>query len=154
MSPSAGFLVTLSPQKMCLSSQTHLPILLPCDLTDPAQQWAWLAGARLVHTQSSRCLWAGPGPHLSPRPVELGGCGEAPAWSCSDPNGAFGLADAHLIVHETRLVIGGHVQTSEWRKYYVDSGGNARMTSLCPDSGERKRHHRRCAQDGFLEGQI
>lgn len=150
MSPSAGFLVSLSPQTLCLSSQSHLLILLPCDITDPAQQWAWLAGARLVHTQSSRCLWADPGLHLSARPVQLGGCGEAPAWGCSHADGAFGLADAGK--RGTRLVIGGKVQTSEWRKYYVDSGGNERVTSLCPDSGERKQHHHRCAEDGFLEG--
>lgn len=149
VSPSAGFLVLLSPQT-CLSSQAHLLILLPCDITDPAQQWAWLSGARLVHTQSSRCLWAGPGPHLSARPVHLGGCGEAPAWGCSDTDGAFRLADAGK--DGTRLVIGGSAQTGEWRKYDLDSEGNARMTSLCPDSGERKQHHHRCAEGRFLEG--
>lgn len=140
----------LSPQKVCLSSQTHLPILLPCDLTDPAQEWAWLAGARLVHTQSSRCLWAGPGPRLSARPVELGGCGEAPAWGCSHPNGAFGLADARLYLSRDgpRLVVGGNVQTPAWKKYYMDSGGNERMTSVCPDPGEKKQHHHRCSWRG------
>lgn len=150
MSPSAGFLVLLSPQTLCLSSQAHLLILLPCDITDPAQQWAWLSGARLVHTQSSRCLWAGPSPHLSDRPVQLGACGEAPAWGCSDTDGAFRLADARK--HITRLVIGGSPQKAEWRKRDLHSGGIARMTSLCPDSGERKQYHYRCAEGGFGEG--
>lgn len=148
MSSSAGFLVMLSPQKLCLSSQTHLLMLRPCDLTDPAQEWAWLSGARLLHTQSSRCAWAGPGLHLSARPLQLGGCGEAPAWGCSRTDGAFGLADERLGKEGTRLLIGRNVQTSEWRKYFTDAGGNARMTSLCPNSGERKQHRYRCAEDG------
>lgn len=152
--PPAGFLVMLSPHKLCLSSQSHLLILLPCDVTDSAQEWAWLTRARLLHTQSSRCLWADPGLHLSARPVGLGDCGKAPAWGCSHTDGAFGLADTRLYLRKdgTRLVIGGNVQTSEWGKYYVDSGGNARMTSLCPDSGERKQRLYRCAEDGFLGG--
>lgn len=137
----------LSPQRLCLSSQSHLSTLLPCDIRDPAQQWAWLPGARLVHTQSSRCLWAGAGLQLSARPVQLGGCGEAPAWGCSGADGAFGLADArwHLRRHKARLAAGGEAQTPAWRKLDVDSGGNAWMTSLCPDSGERRPHQDRCA---------
>lgn len=154
VSPPAGFLVSPSPHKLCLSSQDHLLVLLPCDISDPAQQWAWLAGARLVHTQSSRCLWADPGLHLSARPVALGGCGAAPAWGCSRTDGAFGLADARSYLGNpgARLLIGGKAQPSEWRRYYLDSGGNARTTSLCPDTGEGERHGYRCAEDGSLEG--
>lgn len=131
----------MSPQKLCLSSQNQRLILERCDITDPAQQWAWMGGARLLHARSSRCLWADPSPHLPAhaRPTKLSGCREAPAWSCFNADGAFELADTHLflIKQGARLVIGGNMQASEWSRYDVDSGGNARMTSLCADAGER-----------------
>lgn len=140
--PPAGFLVTLSPHKSCLSSQRRQLVLVPCDPADPAQKWAWLAGARLVHEQSSRCLWADPSPHLPghAHPVKLSGCRQAPAWSCSNTGRRFGLADTHLYLRKqaTGLVVGGSVPPSEWRRYDVDSGGNERMTSLCTDAGERR----------------
>lgn len=135
----------LSPKRLCLLSQSQLVILGRCDVTNPAQQWAWLGGARLIHTQSSRCLWADPSPRLPvhARLAKLSDCREAPAWSCYNTNGAFGLAETHLYLKKqgSRLVIGGNVQKSEWRKYDVDSGGNRLITSLCPETGERKQDH-------------
>lgn len=60
--------------------------------------------------------------------------------------GAFGLAETHMYLKKQgpRVVIGGNLQTSEWRKYDVDSGGNQLMTSLCPETGERKQNHSGC----------
>lgn len=140
LSPPDAFLV-MSPQKLCLSSRNQRLILERCDVTNPAQQWAWLGGARLLHAQSSRCLWADPSPHLSAhaRPAKLIGCREAPAWSCFNTDGALEMADTHLFLKKqgARLAIGGNMRASEWSRYDVDSGGNARMTSLCADAGER-----------------
>ncbi|XP_056907723.1 uncharacterized protein LOC130536101 [Takifugu flavidus] len=137
--PPAGFLVSLSPHKSCLSSQRRQLVLVPCDLGDPAQRWAWLAGARLVHAQSSRCLWADPSPRLPghAHPAKLSGCREAPAWSCLDTDRGFGLADTHLYLrkHATGLVVGRNLPPSEWRRYDLDPGGRERMTSLCTDAG-------------------
>lgn len=140
---SAGFLIILSPRRLCLLSQSNRVILGRCDITNPAQQWAWLGGARLIHTQSSGCLWADPSPRLPvhARLVKLSDCSEAPGWSCY--NGALGLAETQMYLKKlgSRLVIRGNAQTSEWRKYDVDSGGNQLMTSLCPETGEREGDH-------------
>lgn len=139
---SAGFLIVLPPKRLCLLVQNQLVILGRCDVTNPAQQWTWLGGARLIHTQSTRCLWADPNPHLPVHAhlVRLGDCDEAPAWTCYNTKGAFGLAEENLYLKEqgVQLVIGGNIQTSEWRKYDINSGGNQRMTSLCPETGEGK----------------
>lgn len=138
---SAGFLIMLSPRRLCLSNQSQLVILAQCDITNPAQDWAWLDGARLIHTQSSRCLWADPGPRplAHARPTALSNCSQAPAWSCYDTHGALGLAETRLYLKKqgSQLVIGGNVQASEWRKYDVDSEGNQLITSLCPEPSER-----------------
>ncbi|XP_035521238.1 receptor-type tyrosine-protein phosphatase beta-like, partial [Morone saxatilis] len=134
----SGFLIMLTPRRLCLSTQNQLVILGRCDVSNPAQQWAWLGGARLIHNQSSRCLWADPSPHLPfhTRLAHLSHCSRAPAWSCYNEQGALGLADTQLYLKKLgeRVVIGGNLQTSEWRKYDVNSGGNQLMTSLCPGS--------------------
>lgn len=131
----------LTPKRLCLLTQSHVVILGRCDITNPAQQWAWLGGARLIHTQSSRCLWADPSPHLPlhTRLAKLTDCSGAPAWSCYGTEGAFRLAETHMYLKKqgTRVVVGGNLQTSEWRKYEVDTGGTQLMTSLCPETGER-----------------
>lgn len=136
VSPSAAFLIMSSPTKMCLSNDSQHVILARCDLTDPAQDWAWLDGARLVHTRSSRCLW----PPGRDRPARLSSCSQAaPAWSCHDPHGALGLAETHLYLSTQgpQLVIGANQLASQWRKYYVDSNGNQLFMSLCREPGER-----------------
>ncbi|XP_070763030.1 receptor-type tyrosine-protein phosphatase beta-like [Enoplosus armatus] len=134
----SGFVIMLTPRRLCLLTQSQAVVLGRCDVTNPAQQWMWLGGARLIHTQSSRCLWADPSPHLPlhARLAKLSDCSRAPAWSCYNTNGAFGLAKTHMYLKKqgSRVVIGGNLQTSEWRKYDVDSGGNQLMTSLCPET--------------------
>ncbi len=132
----------LTPRGLCLLNRSQAIILGRCDLTNPAQQWAWVGGARLIHSQSSRCLWADPSPHLPnhARLAKLSDCGEAPAWSCYNTLGALRLAETHLYLKKqgSRLVIGGNTQNLEWRKYDVDSGGNQQIMSLCPETGERQ----------------
>lgn len=139
---SATFLIVLPSRKLCLQPQGEQVILERCDFSNPAQQWVWLGGARLIHAQSSRCLGVDLGPRLPPdaRLTKLGDCGEAPAWKCNNTNGALGLAEARLYLRTqgSRLVAGGGVQTSGWRKYDVDSVGNQLMASLCPETGERR----------------
>ncbi|XP_044048547.1 receptor-type tyrosine-protein phosphatase beta-like [Siniperca chuatsi] len=134
----SSFLIMLTPKRLCLLTQSQVVILGRCDVTNSAQQWAWVGGARLMHTQSSRCLWADPSPHLPlhARLAKLKDCSRAPAWSCYNTNGAFGLAETHMYLKKqgSRVVIGGNLQTSAWRKYDVDSGGNQLMTSLCPET--------------------
>lgn len=141
--PPAGFLLTLSPHTSCLSSRRRQLVLVPCDLADPAQRWAWLAGARLVHAQSSRCLWADTSHAHLPghaHPAKLSGCREAPAWGCFNGGRGFGLAQTHLYLRhqEAGLVVGGDTPPPEWRRYDVDAGGNERTRSLCTDAGERR----------------
>lgn len=122
----------LPSRKLCLRPQGEQVILERCDFTNPAQQWAWLGGARLIHAQSSRCLGVDLGPRLPPdaRLAKLSDCGEAPAWRCDNTNGVLETGG--------RLVAAGGVQTSGWRKYDVDSVGNQLMASLCPETGERR----------------
>lgn len=135
---SAGFLIVLSQRRLCLLFQNNLIILGRCDVTNPTQHWDWLDGARLIHTESSRCLWADPSPRLPDhaRLVKLSDCSKAPGWSCHDR--AFGLAGTQMYLKKqgSRLVIRGNAQTSEWTKYDVDSGGSLLMGSLCPETGE------------------
>ncbi|TMS01081.1 Receptor-type tyrosine-protein phosphatase beta, partial [Larimichthys crocea] len=133
-----GFLIMLTPRRLCLLSQSQIVILGRCDVTSPAHQWEWLGGARLINTLSSRCLWADPSPRLPlhARLAKLSDCSSAPAWSCDNNNGVFGLAETHMYLKKQglRVVIGGNIQMSEWRKYDEDSGGNQLMTSLCPET--------------------
>ncbi|XP_045892944.1 receptor-type tyrosine-protein phosphatase beta-like [Micropterus dolomieu] len=135
----SSFLVMLTTKSLCMQTRSQDVILGPCDVTNPAQQWEWLGGARLIHVQSSRCLWADPSPHLPPhaRLAKLRDCSAAPAWSCHNTDGAFGLVETRMYLKKQgpRVVIGGNrSQLSEWRKYYVDSGGNQLMTSLCSET--------------------
>ncbi|XP_054865436.1 receptor-type tyrosine-protein phosphatase beta-like isoform X3 [Amphiprion ocellaris] len=127
---SCAFLVSPSAN-MCLIPLDDLIILGCCDVTDPTHHWAWSSAARLVHTQSSRCLWAEPGSHL-----QLESCGASPAWSCSTSNGALGLALTHLYlnVQGAQVGLGDHLQTTGWRRSYEDAGGNLLFTSLCPET--------------------
>lgn len=140
---TAGFLVVLTPQRLCLTARSDVVILRQCDVTDPVHQWMWTDEARLIHTQSSRCLWANPSPRapLHTRLAKLSDCSRAPPWSCYDDKGALGLAETHMYLRKlgTRVVLGQNLQTSEWRKYKVDSRGEELMTSLCPMTGELRR---------------
>ncbi|KAM8892397.1 receptor-type tyrosine-protein phosphatase beta isoform 2-T2 [Spinachia spinachia] len=135
-SPVSGFLVMLTPENLCLFAKSQVVLLVQCNATNPAHQWAWLGGARLVHTQSSRCLWADSS-HLQPlnaRFVKLSKCSAASAWRCCNPSGALRLAETHLYLRKqgSQVVIGGNVQASKWRKY--NSGGIQQITSLCPQT--------------------
>uniref|UniRef100_A0A8D3E114 protein-tyrosine-phosphatase n=1 Tax=Scophthalmus maximus TaxID=52904 RepID=A0A8D3E114_SCOMX len=107
-------------------------------VTNPAHQWAWTGGARLIHTQSSRCLWANASPllPLHPRIPKLSDCSVVPPWSCSSTEGALGLADTHMYLMNpgSQAVVVGNLCTSGWRKYDVDPGGKWMLTSLCPDT--------------------
>ncbi|XP_034443915.1 uncharacterized protein LOC117763119, partial [Hippoglossus hippoglossus] len=132
----SGFLITVAPWRFCLTTQSQVIVLGRCDVTNPAHQWAWTGGGRLVHTQSSRCLWANGSPQLPPhtRLTKLSDCSGAPGWSCSE--GAFGLAETHMYLKKlgSRVVVEGNLQVSGWRKYDVDAEGNELLTSLCPDT--------------------
>lgn len=123
-----------TPRRLCLSTQNHAVILGRCDAANPAQHWAWLGGAKLLHTQSSMCLWADSSTHL-PAHAKLTECSSAPAWNCRDPNGAFGLADTDVLLKKPGawVTIGDNVQASD-----VDSGGSQLMISLCAQTGERR----------------
>lgn len=133
----------LTPQRLCLITRGQVVILGQCDVTNPAHQWAWTGEAQLIHAQSSRCLWADPSPHLPghARLAKLSNCSRAPVWSCSGSEGAFGLAETHLYLRKlgSRVVVGGDLRSSRWRRYNMDSGGTQLITSLCPDTGEFRR---------------
>eukprot|EP00064_Thunnus_orientalis_P020912 superscaffoldBa00006040_g21064 len=149
----AGFLVMLTPRKLCLLNHQQVVKLGRCDITNPAQQWAWSGGDRLMHTQSSLCLWADPNPRLPAhaRLAYLRPCSAAPAWKCDSEKRTFGLAEAQMYLKKqgTRVVIRGNSQYSDWSQYEVDSGGNQLMKSLCPETGERRRqHHSSLSQAG------
>ncbi|CAB1414937.1 unnamed protein product [Pleuronectes platessa] len=142
----SGFLITVAPWRFCLTTQSQVIILGRCDVTNPAYQWAWTGGGRLVHTQSSRCLWANGSPQLPPhtRLTKLSACSGAPGWSCTE--GAFGLAETHVYLKTmgSRVVVEGTLQASGWRgsgwrgsgwsRFDVDDEGNELLTSLCPDT--------------------
>uniref|UniRef100_A0A8D3DMT5 protein-tyrosine-phosphatase n=1 Tax=Scophthalmus maximus TaxID=52904 RepID=A0A8D3DMT5_SCOMX len=123
-------------------TQNRVIVLGRCDVTNPAHQWAWTGGARLIHTQSSRCLWANASPllPLHPRIPKLSDCSVVPPWSCSSTEGALGLADTHMYLMNpgSQAVVVGNLCTSGWRKYDVDPGGKWMLTSLCPDTCESK----------------
>ncbi|XP_071376362.1 receptor-type tyrosine-protein phosphatase beta-like [Centroberyx affinis] len=127
-----------TPRGLCLLTYRQTVILGRCEATDPAQQWEWTGGARLIHAQSSRCLWADPSPGLPrhARLVTLSNCTDAPVWKCYGAKGAFGLAETPMYLKKQglRLVIRGDPRYSNWAKYDVDSGGNDVMTSLCQDT--------------------
>lgn len=142
MFPSpAGFLITLTPQTLCLMNQSQLVVLGRCDASNPSYQWAWSNTARLVHLQSSRCLWVDLSPRLPPhaRLVKLSNCSRAPAWRCHGAEGAVGPAEAppmYLKKLGSRLVVGENLQTSGWSRVELDSGGDQLVTSLCDEAGE------------------
>ncbi|XP_051808493.1 receptor-type tyrosine-protein phosphatase beta-like isoform X4 [Acanthochromis polyacanthus] len=127
---SSAFLVSPTTN-MCLIPLDDLIILGRCDVTDPAHHWAWSSAARLVHTQSSRCLWAEPGSHL-----QLQACTASPMWTCSGSDGALGLAETRLYlnIQGAQVGLGAHLQTTGWRRSYEDTGGNLLFTSLCPET--------------------
>ncbi|XP_034021320.1 mucin-5AC-like [Thalassophryne amazonica] len=134
-SSALGFLITHAPSRLCLSHRTRTIILGRCDVTDPAQHWVWWGGTRLLHTLSSRCLWANPSPHLPrhTRLVMLSDCTDAPPWKCYDINGVFGLAETPLYLKKQglRLVVCEDPKFSNWTTYDVDSRWNS--SSLCAD---------------------
>ncbi|XP_068169231.1 receptor-type tyrosine-protein phosphatase beta-like [Antennarius striatus] len=133
----SSFLIMFNPRRLCLSTSNRGIILGRCDATNPAQHWAWLGGARLLHSQSSKCLWADPSPHLPDhtRLAKLRDCSSAPGWNCYNTNGAFGLAETRMYLKKqgVRAVIGRNIQASEWRKYDIDAGGNELVVSLCDE---------------------
>ncbi|KAK2842858.1 hypothetical protein Q5P01_013058 [Channa striata] len=135
---ASGFIVMLTPQNLCLTVQNQGVRLGQCDPSNPSHQWTWTGGGRLIHSQSSRCLWADRRPHLPlhTRLVKLSDCSRAPAWSCYGTEGAFGLAETSLYLRKLNLMVlvGEKLQTSGWRKYDVDSGGNQLITSLCHET--------------------
>ncbi|XP_044211875.1 uncharacterized protein YMR317W-like, partial [Thunnus albacares] len=136
---ASGFLIMLTPRKLCLLNHQQVVALGRCDITNPAQQWAWSGENRLMHTQSSLCLWADPNPRLPAhaRLAYLRPCSAAPAWKCDSQKRTFGLAGAQMYLKKqgTRVVIRGNSQYSDWSQYEVDSGGNQLMKFLCPETG-------------------
>ncbi|KAF7656248.1 hypothetical protein LDENG_00044610 [Lucifuga dentata] len=137
---ASSFLIMQNPRRLCLLTRKHAVILGQCDTTDHAQQWAWMGGARLIHLQSSLCLWADPSPGLPhhARLVALSDCWDAPAWRCYGRQGAFGLAEAQMYLKKqgVRLVIRAEPRYSNWTKRDAESGnsGNDIITSLCPNT--------------------
>uniref|UniRef100_A0A7N9AYC2 Protein tyrosine phosphatase receptor type B n=1 Tax=Mastacembelus armatus TaxID=205130 RepID=A0A7N9AYC2_9TELE len=103
-------------------------------MTTRNQDWAWTGEGRLIHTQSSRCLWADLRPPLlfHTQLAKLGDCSRAPAWSCHGTDGALRLAETHTYLKKlgSQVVVGGNWQSSGWKKYDVDSGGNQLITLL------------------------
>ncbi|XP_026166665.1 receptor-type tyrosine-protein phosphatase beta isoform X3 [Mastacembelus armatus] len=134
----SGFLILLSPRSLCLTTRNQDVILGRCNAINPAHQWAWTGEGRLIHTQSSRCLWADLRPPLlfHTQLAKLGDCSRAPAWSCHGTDGALRLAETHTYLKKlgSQVVVGGNWQSSGWKKYDVDSGGNQLITLLCPDA--------------------
>ncbi|XP_029992183.1 receptor-type tyrosine-protein phosphatase beta-like isoform X2 [Sphaeramia orbicularis] len=134
-SSASGFLMMLTQKRLCLSAHSHSVLLGRCDVSNPTQHWAWAAGSRIIHTQTSLCLWADPNPNL-PRHARLASltdCTAAPAWDCYGTKGAFGLAatSTYLKKQGQRVVMTEKAQYSDWTRYDVDSGGKNMMTSLC-----------------------
>ena len=137
---AAAFLIVHNPKKLCLSTHKSTLILGQCDPKNPAQRWEWTGDMRLLHTRSSRCLWADPGGDLPPhaRLAGLRQCEAAPAWRCYGSGGTFGLDQAPMFLKKLgrSAVIREDPRYSNWTKYDVDSGGTRVMTSLCPEKGE------------------
>lgn len=131
----------LTPPRFCLTPQSHRVVLGQCDASNPSHHWAWTAGARLLHVQSSRCLWIDSRPGMPPsaRLVKLSDCSTAPGWTCYGTQRAFGPVETHMYLRklELYLVVAESPQTGFlWRRFDVDSGGKQRITSLCHNTGE------------------
>ncbi|XP_062276738.1 mucin-2-like [Scomber scombrus] len=135
---ASSFLVVLNPKKLCLLTYKQMVILGQCDITNPAQQWTWLDGARLINTKSSLCLWADPSPRLPvhARLVNLRPCSVAPAWKCNSTTRTFGLAETQMYLKKqgARVAMREKPNSSDWSRYEVDSGGNKLISSLCPET--------------------
>ncbi|XP_053175431.1 uncharacterized protein LOC128359040 [Scomber japonicus] len=135
---ASGFLVVLNPKKLCLLAYNQRVVLGQCDITNSAQQWTWLDGARLINTQSSLCLWADPSPRVPghARLVNLKPCSVAPAWECNSMTRTFGLAGTQMYLKKqgARVAMREKPNSSDWSRYEVDSGGNTLISSLCPET--------------------
>ncbi|XP_052453793.1 receptor-type tyrosine-protein phosphatase beta [Carassius gibelio] len=135
----SGFLVAHAGTGLCLSTHGSVVVLRKCDETSPSQQWVWTSGSRLEHKLVSRCLWAdqSSGVPLHARLVKLSACHTAPAWTCYDQRGVFGLAETPMFLKKQgeRVVVRFGQRYSNWSMITVDSEGRQVSTSLCPSTG-------------------
>ncbi|XP_043090430.1 receptor-type tyrosine-protein phosphatase beta-like [Puntigrus tetrazona] len=135
----SGFLVAHSNKGLCLSTQRSVVVLRRCDEMNPSQQWVWASGWRLNHTLMSRCLWADPSSAVPrhARLVKLSDCQTAPAWSCYEPQGVFGLAETAMFLKKQgeRVVVRFGQRYSNWSMMTLDSEGRPVSSSLCPSTG-------------------
>ncbi|XP_056097085.1 mucin-2-like [Rhinichthys klamathensis goyatoka] len=135
----SGFLIAHTTKGLCLSAHVSVVVLRMCDESDPSQQWIWTGDRRLNHTLLSRCLWSDQSaavPHHA-RLVKLSDCHTAPAWTCYDSPGVFGLAETRLFLKKQgmRVVVRSKQSYSNWSMMTVNSEGRRVTASLCPDTG-------------------
>ncbi len=135
--------MTHTNKGLCLSTHKSVVFLRKCNETNPSQQWVWTSSKRLNHTLMSRCLWANQSSAVPrhARLVKLSDCHTAPAWSCYDPPGSFGLAKTPLFLKKQgeRVVVRFGQKYSNWSMMTLDSEGRRVSMSLCPSTGQ---HHR------------
>ncbi|XDV52323.1 hypothetical protein PO909_021065 [Leuciscus waleckii] len=133
----SGFLIAHTNKGLCLSAHVRV-VLRMCDESDPSQQWIWTGDRRLNHTLLSQCLWAdlSAGIPRHARLVKLSDCHTAPAWTCYDSPGIFGLAETPLFLKKQgeRVVVRSEQRYSNWSMMTVDSEGRQVTASLCPDT--------------------
>ncbi|XP_029008877.3 receptor-type tyrosine-protein phosphatase beta-like isoform X2 [Betta splendens] len=135
----SGFLIVLTPGRLCLTAKGQRVVLGQCRASGPSLQWAWAGGGRLLHVQSSMCLWADPSPQVPShaRLVTLSACSRASRWGCLDPDGVLGLADTHMRLRKlgSLVTVAENQQSSSWwTRYELDSGGIQRIISMCHGS--------------------
>ncbi|KAL6480650.1 hypothetical protein MHYP_G00116830 [Metynnis hypsauchen] len=134
---SGGFLIVHSDQSVCLTVQNAMVLLRKCDSSSSSQNWSWTAEMKLVHPQSSSCLWANPSRAVPKhtRLVRLKGCGSAPTWRCYDEHGTFGLAHWPMFLKKQgeRAVVQAEPRYSSWYRRGTD--GQTALTSLCEPTG-------------------
>nr|XP_015208256.1 PREDICTED: receptor-type tyrosine-protein phosphatase beta [Lepisosteus oculatus] len=133
------FLIAHTSKRLCLSTLNKAVVLVQCNMTSPYQQWTWTNDLKLLHLQSSLCLWFNLSSDL-PRHARLaaiGRCSSAPGWKCYDDNGTFGVIDRPLFLKKQglRVVLRGEQRYSNWTKYEVESGRKVITGSLCAKKG-------------------
>ncbi|XP_028841953.1 receptor-type tyrosine-protein phosphatase beta isoform X2 [Denticeps clupeoides] len=139
LSAARSFLIAHPSKGICLFTEDTAVKLAKCDPDSPNQQWSWTAGMKLVHQQSSMCLWVDTRSALPQhaRLVKVNGCTAAPAWKCYGKNGIFGLEEQRLFLKKqgSRLVVRSDPQYSNWTKHQGNSVGKPVLTALCPPKG-------------------
>uniref|UniRef100_A0AAR2L812 protein-tyrosine-phosphatase n=1 Tax=Pygocentrus nattereri TaxID=42514 RepID=A0AAR2L812_PYGNA len=122
----------------CEVTCSGVVLLRKCDSSSSSQNWSWTAEMKLIHPQSSRCLWANlrRGVPKHARLVQLKGCSSSPMWRCYDEHGTFGLAHWPMFLKKQgeRAVVQPDSRYSNWSTRGSD--GRTPLTSLCKPAGE------------------